>query len=337
MRHPRTRKLVSLALTLGALAGLWHFFAPTAIGGSANYVVTDGISMEPRFHSGDLAVVRSQGTYHVGEIVAYYNKEFHTIVLHRIVGRAGARYVFKGDNNNFVDFEHPAGSQLIGALWLHLPGVGGTLASIRSPALIGVLTALGTLLLAGGVFTRRRGRRRRAARAAAGEALALAAQPRGPVEWAAGLIAALTLALLAFVLLALLAFTRPPTQRLPYAVRYEQSGTLTYTAQANPGPTYANGVAVTGEPLFTHVINTAELRFAYEFHSPTPSRLDGTAWLDAQIASSSGWQTTLRLGQPTHFQGEHALVSAPLGLSALEQLVRSVQDTTGVSGADTLT
>ncbi len=39
----------------------------------------------------------------------------------------GSRYIFKGDNNNFVDFEHPARSQLIGALSLHLAGVGSRL------------------------------------------------------------------------------------------------------------------------------------------------------------------------------------------------------------------
>ena len=59
--------------------------------------------MQPRFHAGDLAIVRARSHYEVGHIVAYENLELGRIVLHRIIGRIGDRYVFKGDNNNFVD------------------------------------------------------------------------------------------------------------------------------------------------------------------------------------------------------------------------------------------
>ena len=149
------------ALGLIVLGCLWFWFAPVPLGGSTTYVVTRGISMEPRFHTGDLALVRSQSSYHVGEIVAYHSKMLHTIVLHRIIGRAGARYVFKGDNNNFIDPEHPVASQLVGALWLHIPGAGADLQSLRSPMLIGALVAVGVLLLTGVAFTRRRRLRRR--------------------------------------------------------------------------------------------------------------------------------------------------------------------------------
>ena len=119
-----SRKLLSFALGLIVLGCLWFWFAPVPLGGSTTYVVTRGISMEPRFHTGDLAIVRSQSSYHVGEIVAYHNNMLHTIVLHRIIGREGARYIFKGDNNSFIDPERPVASQLIGALWLHIPGAG---------------------------------------------------------------------------------------------------------------------------------------------------------------------------------------------------------------------
>jgi signal peptidase I len=161
MQTRHIRKLVSSILGLIVLGCLWFFFAPIALGGSTTYVVTNGVSMEPRFHTGDLALVRSRSSYHVGEIVAYHNNMLDTVVLHRIVGREGARYLFKGDNNNFVDFEHPTRSQLIGALWLHIPGAGARLQSIRSPALEGLLVAVGILLFAGAAFTQRQRRRRR--------------------------------------------------------------------------------------------------------------------------------------------------------------------------------
>ena len=336
MQPPRPRKLLSLALGLGILVCLWSYFAPVALGGSTTYVVTEGISMEPRFHTGDLALVRTQSSYHVGEIVAYYSKAFHTVVLHRIIGRAGSRYVFKGDNNNFVDFEHPAASQLIGALWLHIPGAGETLESFSSPALIGGLVALGTLLFAGGVFTRRR-RRRQQARPGPGPSLAATARPQHSLEPVAGALAMLMLALVPFAALGLLSFTRPSSRRVPVAVRYEQSGTLSYAAHSRPGPTYANDLAVTGDPLFTRVLSTAEMRFAYELHALGTHALGGKASLYAEIASTSGWRTTLELGHAIYFHGDSAVITAPLDLTSLQALVARVQDATGVGGSYTVT
>jgi len=334
----RTRKIASLALGTVVLVLLWVYFAPAAIGGSTSYVVTDGISMEPRFHSGDLALVRSRSEYHVGEIVAYYNKAFHTVVLHRIVRRAGWRYVFKGDNNNFLDFEHPKRSQLIGALWVHLPGVGGTLESIRSPALIAGLVMLGALLFLGGLFTRQRRRRRRQARAG-GAAAPLVGWPRPSLsrESLNGLAALLAFALIPFVVIALLAFTRPSSKPVSFSVAYQQKGTLSYSAHARPGPTYAHNLAVTGEPLFSRVIDTAQLRFAYELQAPQAREFTGVGAIYAEIESTSGWHTKLLLGHPLHFQGRRAVITAPLQLQSLLALVHSVQATTGIGGTYTMT
>ncbi len=129
-------------------------------------------------------------------------------MLHRIIARVGDRYVFKGDNNNFVDFEHPARSQLIGALWLHIPGMGARLQSLRSPALIGLLVGIGMLLLSGAAFTQ--GRRRGAGRGAPPKVriLCRGACHSTPRNRSAGALAIGLLALLPFVVLALLAFTR---------------------------------------------------------------------------------------------------------------------------------
>jgi signal peptidase I len=333
MRPRHTKKLVSSGLGLIVLACLWLYFAPVGIGGSTTYVVTDGISMEPRFHAGDLVLVRSQSNYRVGEIVAYHSTVFHTIVLHRIIGRAGARYVFKGDNNNFVDFEHPARGQLIGALWMYIPGAGARLDSLRSPAMIGVLVAVGTLLFAGAAFTRRRRQRRRQRRSAE----STHAPPRHPTERVVGIVAIGLVALLPFVALALLAFTRPSTALLPFNVPYRQSGRLSYSATAVPGPAYPGDRAVTGDPLFTHVISAVELRFGYLFHTAARHSLTGKASLYGTLASTSGWQATLALGPPTYFRGNRTLVAARLDLTSLLALMRRVETTTAVSGSYTLT
>jgi signal peptidase I len=337
MRTRHTRRLFSGALALIVLGLLWFYFAPAGLGGSTTYVVTDGISMEPRFHTGDLALVRSQSIYNVGEIVAYNSRVYHTVVLHRIIARAGARYVFKGDNNNFVDFEHPAAGQLIGALWLHFPGWGARLKSLGSPALVGALVAFAVLLLTGVSFARGRRRRGRERRAAEG-----AGQPPRRAGWGAAgpageVLAVGLLVLLPFAVLGLLAFTRPATARAPFKVPYRQSATLSYSAAAEPGPTYPAGRAVTGEPLFTRVVKLVDLSFSYRFHTAAAHSLRGSVSLSATVASTSGWQTTLALAQPTRFSGDRALVTATLDLTSLLALMHNVNTTTGVGGSYTLT
>lgn len=337
MRTRNTKKLVSGGLlALIALACVWFYFAPGTLGGSTTYVVTDGISMEPRFHTGDLALVRSQSHYEIGQIVAYHSNTFHTIVLHRIIGRTGDRYIFKGDNNNFRDFEHPTRSQLIGSLWLHIPGAGARLHSFRSPLLIAILVGVGTLLFAGAAFVRRTRRRRRQRRAEAARAPALL-QPRHLTSSDAGLVALGAIALLPFLALALLAFTRPTTALLPYTAPYKQSGTFSYGAKASAGSIYPGDHAVTGDPLFTHVVSAVQVRFGYRFGTAGTHALTGKARLDATIASSSGWQKTFALGRPQRFHGDQTALVATLDLRALLALVAHVEATTAVGGSYTLT
>ncbi len=336
MRKRHSKKLVSAALALLALACVWFFFAPTRVGGSTSYVVTDGISMEPRFHSGDLALVRSQSRYSVGEIVAYHSNAFHTIVLHRIIGRHGAQYLFKGDNNNFVDFEHPTANQLIGSLWLHIPGAGAELHSLRSPLLIATLIGFGTLLFAGAAFAQKRRRRGRARRVETAGGHRLAAHRR-PAMPAGGVLAVAALALLPFLALATLAFTRSATALLPFSAPYKQSATFSYSAKAPPGPIYASNRAVTGDPLFTHVLHSVGLQVDYRFSSAAPHKLAGRAALYASVASTSGWKTTFALAGSRRFHGDSAHLAATLDLASLLALVRHVESTTDVSGSYTLT
>jgi signal peptidase I len=143
------------------LAGaFWLFLAPPKIGGRSSYVITSGISMEPSFHAGDLAITRPAARYRVGEIAAYHSTLLHVVVLHRIIAIHGDRYVFKGDNNNFIDPTRPTRSQLIGALWVHIPHGGVALHWLHSPITAAVLCGLVALLLVGTGETKRRRSRR---------------------------------------------------------------------------------------------------------------------------------------------------------------------------------
>jgi hypothetical protein len=143
--------------------------------------------------------------------------------------------------------------------------------------------------------------------------------------------------LLPFVALGVLAFTRPSRALLPSATPYEQSGTLSHAANATPGPAYPSGRAVTGEPLFTHVLSAVKLRFEYRFRAAAAHSLTGTASLYATLASTNGWQTTLELAPPTHFRGDRVPVTGKLDLTSLLALLRHLETTTAVGGSYTLT
>ena len=75
-------------------------------------------------------------------------------------------------------------------------------------------------------------------------------------------------AILPFVALALLAFTRPTAANVTTSAAYVQRGTLSYSARTPPGPAYPDGRLRTGDPLFTHVVRTVDFAFSYRFVSP---------------------------------------------------------------------
>lgn len=339
-RHP-FKKLLAIALGLIVLGSLWFYFAPASLGGSTSYVVTHGISMEPRFHTGDLAIVRSQPSYHIGEIVAYHNRMLHVVALHRIIGREGERYIFKGDNNDFVDPEHPRASQLIGALWIHIHGGGTALQSFSSPARAGLLIALGMLLLTGGVFARRRRRRKRDRRAGVATPRALPTLPRtlplSPSAPAAAIVAIGAVVLLPFLVLALLAFTRAPSTRRAVKIPYTQSGNISYSADSTPSPVYPDGVASTGEPLFTHLVNDVDLRFDYTFATKARHSLTGRGSFLLLMVASDGWHRTLTLGSPTYFKGDRATIASTLDLGSLLELMHDIEANTRVDSGFTFT
>jgi signal peptidase I len=146
-----------------ALFGLWVFFAPTKLGGSMTYSITDGISMRPLLVKNDLALIRTESTYQVGDVVLYESQVLHRPVLHRIILIQNGNYFFKGDNNDFVDPGYATRSELIGKLWLHVPRVGSVLTWFSKPLHAAMLASVAVLLVVwtGMATTPRRRRRHR--------------------------------------------------------------------------------------------------------------------------------------------------------------------------------
>jgi signal peptidase I len=141
---------------LGAISVLLFLLgAGAVVTGRVGYVVTNGISMEPLYHTGDLVVIAPASSYHVGEIVAYHGDlDGHTVVLHRIVGgNATSGFLMKGDNNHSIDPLHPKASQVIGRAVLHVPKVG---ILMTSPEIRALLALVIVVVLVGMVVEPRR-------------------------------------------------------------------------------------------------------------------------------------------------------------------------------------
>jgi signal peptidase I len=322
---------------MAALAAGWFFLAPPALGGDTGYVVTNGVSMHPRIHTGDLALVRPASAYHVGDIAAYRSRTLHVTVLHRIVAVTPHSYVFKGDNNSWRDPEHVTRAQIIGKLWVLAPTLGMRMAQVRSPVVIATLTAIAVVLLFGGAGVHRSRRRRRSPQPKwrTKQPKWLPAQPATPSRaiGSSGAVALAAIALAVCAGISLLAWTAPARRTVPEHVGYRQSGAFAYAATTIPGAVYRTGHATTGQPIFARLAGPVQAQFAYALHAPAVRGVSGTAAMDIVLASQNGWTRTVPLQPPTAFAGAHVALSGIVHLRRLERLLGRVAAATQQPGA----
>jgi signal peptidase I len=318
-----------------AFIGLWVAFAPTQVGGSAMYVSTYGTSMEPMLHKGDLVLVRAESDYHVGQVVAYRSKSLNAVVLHRIIDRDGDRYVFKGDNNSFLDTDHPERSQLIGAMQMKMPGFGTKLQLLHTPAGMGLASAA----LVAPFFGLRRKRKgepgldvpqapsRTPAVPARGESslgsfTTFARTQRGRVL--AGAVAGA-------VLLSGYAWTQPLRRTATSDVIIDEHGTFSYSADA-PGAAdvYADGRVNTGDPVYLNLVDRIDVGFDYDISSVSKLDVTGTGRLDFTVSDTTGWSRTLPLAAETALVDGKAHVGGTIDLAALRATIAAAEARTGV-------
>jgi signal peptidase len=120
-RQPLTpgRRALSFAWTLLTMSAMAWLMWPTALGGAANFVVVQGTSMEPTYHSGDLLYVRTTDSYSPGDIAVYQLPSGEAgggqRIVHRIQSETNGRFTFQGDNRDTPDATHPKKGQLLGS------------------------------------------------------------------------------------------------------------------------------------------------------------------------------------------------------------------------------
>lgn len=340
MRTSPISSRIAGVLAFLVLAVAWYVFAPPQLGGSTTYAIVYGSSMEPRFHRGDLVLLRSASDYEVGDIAAYDSPELGRSVMHRIVEHTGERYQFKGDNNDFLDSPTPQRVDVTGKLWLRIPAAGKVLTTLRSPVFAALAAGLLALLLAGGGAKTGRRRRRRAV-AEGSEAprrpapqisldlgrlgTTLRSLDRETVSTALLVCGALG-AVALFV--GLLAFNRPTTRSVS-AELYRQTGTFAYSGRADRSAVYPSGSVATGQAVFTRLVDRLDVRFHYELRSRAPRSVWGSSKLVAKLQADNGWEQTFVLQERKAFQGDRVTVRGTLDLAGLTRLGRQVQAQTG--------
>jgi signal peptidase I len=329
MRGPLRIRLLAGTVGLALIVGGWILLGPRQLGGSASYAIVAGSSMEPRLHHGDLVVARSRSHYAIGDAVVYHNAQLDQNVLHRIIGRDGSRFVFKGDNNGFVDPTHPQQSDLLGSLWFTVPGLGSVVEWLRVPLHAALIAALASLLAFGvGGPGRRRLRSTVGLRELAHRTRARAARPGftsagAPVAW-------IVAALVASCMLGVVAFTRDSAPLVSNGA-WKQRGTFSYSARAPRGPVYPAGRIATGDAVFLRLVPVVNIQFDYRLQAPFADRLAGTAALELTVRGSNGWQSSMQLAPSKRFNGDHVLVQGRVQLERLRSLISSVERLTGTT------
>ena len=328
MKRRSLTRFFAGALGLALLVAGWIFLGPAQVGGVTSYAVIVGNSMEPKLERGDLAVIREQGSYGPGDVVLYESPQLGSKVLHRIVRVEGARFVLKGDNNEFVDTEQPTEDQIVGRLALSVPAAGRVSKWLREPVHSALLVGLATLLALGGgvgagaVRKRRRGQTRPTR--ASGE-------PRVPTGVAdpRQLLVGLGVALAAFGLLAMAAFTRPATSIETVSDAYVHQGRFAYDGDVAANVVYPDGRVSTGEPVFLRLVPRLRVSFDYALESRLPVDAVGRLRLDARVSDGRGWERALTLAQPHPFAGRQTRVSGTLDLVRIQRLIDRMRDLTG--------
>ena len=300
--------LTLVALCVLVLAG--HRLLPAPIG-DASYVITQGVSMEPRFHSGDLAILRTADEYRVGDVVGYRSDMMQTVVMHRITAVEDGRYSFQGDNNPTPDLETPARDHLLGTLAMRVPRGGTLLHALTGPTVLGVVAFV--LLMAGGAGitgARRRTRRTTLTRHRYRPGGAWGPQPNLPA--ARGVAGVLVACGVLGLLLAGLSWTRTATTVQTVDTESAQSMTFSYRATVPKTPAYDGTTIRSPDPVFRSVADSITVRYAY-------AGPPGSIAVTAALSTPGGWHSTLKLQPLTRFASSRHTGTVGLDLTELQR------------------
>ncbi|NJC94964.1 MAG: signal peptidase I [Anaerolineae bacterium] len=314
----------SQSLLLGALSsffillGFWITLAPTQLGGPVTYAIVDGISMEKRFHLGDLILARAVQNYQVGDVVVYRNEEMKSFVFHRIIGLEADRFILKGDNNTWLDSYHPTRDEVVGKLWMHIPKLGKAIGWARTPINMSLTAGLLGVILMSDILKKPAEHKR---------------NKRLPSDFPSGMPAGALyifgLITLASVVFSVYSFTRPLSRPIGDTT-YTQEGYYSYSATGTPG-VYDKETVQVGEPDFPILTCFLNIGLTYNLTGANFQGTTGKYQMVARIMDEqTGWQRTIPLNPGTAFSGNSFFTTTTLDLCQIESLVTLVEQEAGL-------
>ena len=150
-KRRRVGNMIFAAVFSIAAIGWFLVLRPARLGGPASFVMVQGVSMNPTYHTGDLVIAHTQPSYAVGDVIAYQVPQGDVgaglTVIHRIVGGSAATgFITKGDANPAPDDWRPTLAQVEGRAWFVVPKGGVILAFLHAPIPLAGLAAAGVVV-----------------------------------------------------------------------------------------------------------------------------------------------------------------------------------------------
>lgn len=322
-----TKRTASLGFFLLALLAAGFFLWPAQLGGATAYVSTHGTSMEPGFRTGDLAVLRPVEDYNAGDVAAYRSDMFDTVVMHRIVAVQDGRYTLRGDNNSWLDPEHPTRSEFIGKLALRVPQGGHWLQRMTEPMFLAALFAVA--LLAGGATTHARHRHRRRTMSSPSVARRVSSSLSQLPARVQGSIAACAVLALVGMSLGVAAWASPTTEKASSGEDSGQRMSFSYSATVPRSPAYDGTTVSSPDTVFRKLVDTLRINYTYTGAAPA------TITPVAKLSTASGWHSTVPLGPPVDVVDSDYTGTLRLDLDALEARADAAAAATGIPASQT--
>lgn len=318
------RRIASSALLLIVIGS-----AALLATGHVAYVSTKGTSMLPTYEPGDFVLVVQSGDYAVGQNVMYRDPDSGVVALHRIIGGDADGFVMRGDNNQSDDPHQPTADEVIGRQLLHVPALGGLLAStvVRAGLALALLSLIGTTIMPL--------RRQRPLEPPTVKSPSSPVPTRGAenvrvgrtrrVVW--GVLVAIVALLVPAVALSFVFGERPNAPDESSSITL--NGAFSYRAEAPTSKTYPEGVALTGEPVFRQLADRLDAAVAVTA-VPAVSDLEGSGRLDLELVGASGWSSRVTLVDDIEFIDGTLTIHAPIDLDDIDDRVQQVADETGL-------
>ena len=325
-------KFLSWLVVLLLAVLVWVGFAPVQIGGPVAYVMLSGNSMEPDYTVGDLILARKDPAPAIGEAVVYQHPQVG-YVFHRIIDRQGDTFLLQGDNNGWVDSYQPSGDQVIGSYWLHLPGGGSLISSLRKPVYFALLSLGAAGLVLSLVFFRGKDLKQNKRQ----KRMTKTDRQSQPVfkDYRQDLLLFLGVLGLAALVLLVIAFARPLKIEVSDDLQYTHRSELDYSARDVSG-VYDSSQIQTGQPIYLQLTCQVALDLDYRFSAPqlTPAeqtQFQGSYRINALVQDADGWQRSLPLQTQETFTGAGFNTQTSLNACQIRDLILEKEQKTGTS------